>query len=41
MPENKKQHFVPQFYLRNFSADAEQKLFSLYQFGSGKRHDAC
>jgi hypothetical protein len=39
MPEKKKQHFVPQFYMRNFSADTEKKKVSLYNFGSEKRID--
>lgn len=34
MPEQKRQHFVPQFYMRNFSADANRKLICLYVLGS-------
>jgi hypothetical protein len=30
VPEKKKQHFVPQFYMRNFSPDADRKRISLY-----------
>jgi hypothetical protein len=40
MAEKKKQHFVPQFYMRNFSEDAEKKFFSLYHLGSAKRLDS-
>jgi Txe/YoeB family toxin of Txe-Axe toxin-antitoxin module len=36
MAENKKQHFVPQFYLRNFSADAEKKKINIFHIASGK-----
>jgi len=32
MPENKKQHYIPQFYLRNFSRDGKQVL--VYHFES-------
>ncbi len=39
MAEKRKQHFVPQFYMRNFSGDAEKMHFSLYHFGSSKRMD--
>lgn len=34
MPENKKHHFVPQFYLRNFSNDG--KSIAMFNFNSGK-----
>ncbi len=37
MAENKRQHFVPQFYMRKFSVDAERKLISLYVI-DGERH---
>jgi hypothetical protein len=36
MAEKRKQHFVPQFYMRNFSADVERKRFSLYVFDSDR-----
>ena len=39
MVEKKKQHFVPQFYMRNFSADPGKRFFSLYHLDSGKRID--
>jgi hypothetical protein len=35
MPEQKRQHFVPQFYLRNFSVDPNRKLICLYALRSG------
>jgi hypothetical protein len=35
--EKKKQHFVPQFYLRNFAVkDTDRKMVSLYHLPSGK-----
>jgi hypothetical protein len=30
MPANKRQHFVPQFYLRNFSSDASRKTIHIF-----------
>ncbi|MCK5608723.1 DUF4238 domain-containing protein [Candidatus Pacearchaeota archaeon] len=36
MPENKKQHFVPRFYLRNFASDKAQKQINLYSFSSSR-----
>jgi Protein of unknown function (DUF4238) len=36
MAEHKKQHFVPQFYMKNFSADAERRRISLYAIGAGR-----
>lgn len=39
MPKKKKQHFVPQFYMRNFSTDNEKKLVSIFHLGTGKRID--
>lgn len=35
MPEQKRQHFVSQFYMKNFSADANRKLICLYVLRSG------
>ena len=35
MANNKNQHFVPQFYLRNFSADASQRSICLFNFDRG------
>lgn len=35
MPSNKKQHYVPRFYLRNFSWD-DQKAINIYNKKSGK-----
>lgn len=34
MPEKKRQHYLPQFYLRFFSTDEEKKLVSLYNHRS-------
>jgi hypothetical protein len=36
MAEKKKQHFVPQFYLKNFSVDAGRKRVSLYVIDTDK-----
>ena len=36
MTEKKKQHFVPRFYLRNFSLNAEGKKISLFNFAACK-----
>lgn len=36
MPNNKKRHFVPQFYLRNFSYDAQKKFINIFHIKSGK-----
>jgi Protein of unknown function (DUF4238) len=36
MPHNKNQHFVPQFYLRNFSTEAQQKTIHLYNISRGR-----
>lgn len=33
MAKNKKQHFVPQFYMRNFALDAEKKRIALFLIG--------
>ncbi|WP_295994054.1 DUF4238 domain-containing protein [Rugamonas sp.] len=47
MPEKKKQHFVPQFYLRNFSKDASEKCISIFNIarrkviGSASLKDQC
>jgi Protein of unknown function (DUF4238) len=30
VPHNKKQHYVPRFYLKNFAADQDQKTIHLY-----------
>lgn len=30
MAEKKKQHFVPQFYMRNFAVDPEKRRISLF-----------
>src|SRR4051794_25322542 len=36
MPEKKKKHFVPQFYLRNFGLVESEKLISLFHIPSGR-----
>jgi Protein of unknown function (DUF4238) len=36
MPHNKDQHFNPQFYLRNFSADESRKSINLYNSALAK-----
>ncbi len=36
MPEKKKQHYIPQFYLRLFSSDSGQKTINLYNILSKK-----
>jgi hypothetical protein len=36
MTEKKKQHFVPRFYLKNFSLNAEGKKISLFNFAASK-----
>ena len=36
MAEKKKQHFVPQFYMRNWAVDPDRRRISLYAIGSGK-----
>ena len=36
MAENKNQHFVPQFYLRNFSMDGERRSIGLYNLARCK-----
>src|SRR5262249_46999455 len=36
MANNKNQHFVPQFYLRNFSADTKRRATCLFNFGIGQ-----
>ena len=36
MPHNKDQHFNPQFYLRNFSADENGKSTNLYNIALAK-----
>ena len=33
MADNKNQHFVPQFYLRNFSADTKRRCVNLFNIG--------
>lgn len=35
MPANKNQHFVPQFYLRNFASNANGKTLRLFNIGRG------
>jgi Protein of unknown function (DUF4238) len=32
LADNKNQHFVPQFYLRNFSTDEEKQSIGLFNF---------
>lgn len=36
MPDNKNQHFVPQFYLRNFAADPERRSINLFNLRRGQ-----
>src|ERR1700688_4702033 len=36
MAEQKSQHWVPKFYLRNFSSDTEQKQLNLFQVQQGR-----
>lgn len=36
MPDNKDQHFNPQFYLRNFSADENGRSIHLYNIARAK-----
>ncbi|MBX9677309.1 MAG: DUF4238 domain-containing protein [Gemmataceae bacterium] len=36
MPQKKKQHFVPQMYLRNFSVNNDRKNIALYHVPSGR-----
>jgi hypothetical protein len=36
MPDNKNQHFVPQFYLRNFAADQEQRSVNLFNIARAR-----
>ncbi|MGB6017766.1 MAG: DUF4238 domain-containing protein, partial [Nodosilinea sp.] len=36
MAPNKKQHFVPQFYLKQFSLDESQKTIGIFNFGNYK-----
>src|SRR5262245_44200254 len=35
MPDNKNQHFVPQFYLRNFSIDVHRRSIALVNLARG------
>jgi len=49
MPERKSQHYVPQFYLRQFATDPKGRKISLYNLNSNKfisgkatiTHEAC
>lgn len=36
MPDKKKQHFVPQFYLRNFSIDCSRKRLGIFNIDKSK-----
>jgi hypothetical protein len=36
MAENKRHHFVPQFYLRNFANDPRQRQIGLFNIAAGK-----
>ena len=40
MPANKKQHFVPQFYLKNFADDFNRKSIGLFHLDSKQVHQS-
>lgn len=38
MPQNKNQHFIPQFYLRRFAPSSNDRLINVLEIGTGATH---